>query len=65
MEIQVEEILKMKKNLETILGHHTGKSAKQISEASDRDNFMSPQEAKDFGLIDQIVARADDKKKGG
>lgn len=57
MEIQVAEILKMKKNLERLLGDHCKKSAEQIAEASDRDNFMSPQEAKDFGLIDEIVAR--------
>jgi ATP-dependent Clp protease protease subunit len=59
MEIQVAEIMKMKKNLEGILGHHSGKTAAEISKASDRDNFMSPQEAKDFGLIDEIVARAE------
>jgi len=59
MEIQVAEIMKMKKNLEAILGHHSGKTAAEISKASDRDNFMSPQEAKDFGLIDEIVARAE------
>ncbi len=59
MEIQVTEIMKMKKNLETILAHHTGKTSAEISKASDRDNFMSPQEAKEFGLIDEIVARAE------
>ncbi|MEM7306955.1 MAG: ATP-dependent Clp protease proteolytic subunit [Planctomycetota bacterium] len=60
MEIQVEEILKMKKRLEEILGHHTGKAAQDISEASDRDNFMNPEEAQSFGLIDHIVSRLDD-----
>ncbi len=59
MEIQVTEILKMKKNLEGILAHHTGKTSAEISKASDRDNFMSPQEAKEFGLIDEIVTRAE------
>ena len=59
MEIQVTEIMKMKKNLEGILAHHTGKTSAEISKASDRDNFMSPQEAKEFGLIDEIVARAE------
>ena len=47
----------MKGQLEAILGAHSGKSPEEISEASDRDNFMSPQEAKDFGLIDEIVER--------
>jgi ATP-dependent Clp protease protease subunit len=62
MEIQVSEILKMKKRLEEIIGHHTGKSAEDIAAASDRDNFMNPQEAKDFGLIDHIVSRVEDDK---
>jgi ATP-dependent Clp protease protease subunit len=56
MEIQVNEILKLKKNLEDILGRHTGKSAKDISKASERDNFMDPEQAKEFGLIDHVVA---------
>ena len=59
MEIQVQEILKMKKQLEGIMAHHSGRSAEELSEACDRDNFMSPEEAKEFGLIDHIVARAD------
>ena len=62
MEIQVSEILKMKKRLEEIIGHHTGKSAEQIAAASDRDNFMNPEEAKAFGLIDHIVSRIEDGK---
>jgi ATP-dependent Clp protease protease subunit len=62
MEIQVSEILKMKKRLEEIIGGHTGKSAEEIAKASDRDNFMNPEEALAFGLIDHIVARVDDRK---
>jgi len=57
MEIQVAEIMKMKKNLEAILGHHSGKTGAEISKASDRDNFMSPQEAQALGLIDDVVPR--------
>lgn len=59
MEIQVAEILKMKKNLEGILAHHSGRNAEELAAAMDRDNFMSPQEAKDFGLIDHVVTRPD------
>lgn len=59
MEIQVAEILKMKKQLEGILAGHAGRTAEELAEACDRDNFMSPEEAKTFGLIDHIVARAD------
>jgi ATP-dependent Clp protease protease subunit len=62
MEIQVSEILKIKKRLEEIIGSHTGKSAEEIAKASDRDNFMNPDEALAFGLIDHIVARVDDRK---
>lgn len=61
MEIQVGEILKMKKSLESIIGEHCGKTPEEIDEASDRDNFMSPEEALDFGIIDEIVVRADPK----
>ena len=59
MEIQVEEILKLKKRLEGLLGSHCGKNSKDISKATDRDNFMSAEEAKDFGLIDHIVTQVD------
>lgn len=55
MEIHVEEFLKTKKKLEEILSHHTGKTPEEVSKASERDNFMSPEEAKAFGLIDDVV----------
>jgi ATP-dependent Clp protease protease subunit len=61
MEIQVAEILKLKKTLEGIMASHTGKSAKELSKASERDNFMDPEEAKSFGLIDHVVASPGDK----
>ena len=57
MEIQVREILKMKENLEGILAHHSGRTPQELSDACDRDNFMNPHEAKEFGLIDHVVAR--------
>jgi ATP-dependent Clp protease protease subunit len=62
MEIQVEEILKSKKRLEEILALHTGRSAEEISKATDRDHFMSPEEAKGFGLIDSIVTNMEERK---
>ena len=43
--------------LEEILAHHSGKSSREVNKACERDNFMSPKEAKDFGLIDEIVTR--------
>jgi ATP-dependent Clp protease protease subunit len=60
MEIQIAETLKLKKKLESILGHHSGKSAEEIAQATERDNFLSPEEAKEFGLIDHIVSRPED-----
>lgn len=60
MEIQVSEILKMKRNLEGILAKHSGKTPEEVSIASDRDNFMSPTEAKEFGLIDHVVSNTPD-----
>jgi ATP-dependent Clp protease protease subunit len=65
MEIQVEEILKSKRRLEEILAHHTGKNSGDIAKATDRDNFLSPQESKDFGLIDHIVDTRAEKKAPG
>ena len=60
MEIQVEEILKLKKRLEEIIGTHCGKSAKDVAKATDRDNFLDPEEATEFGLIDHIVTSVAD-----
>ncbi len=57
MEIQIKETLKLKRKLEDILAFHTGKSQKEIAKATERDNFMSPEESQEFGLIDHIVAR--------
>jgi ATP-dependent Clp protease protease subunit len=62
MEIHVKEILKMKSTLEEILANHSGKTVKEVTKACERDNFMSPKEAKDFGLIDEIVARPGETK---
>jgi ATP-dependent Clp protease protease subunit len=59
MEIQVKEIMKMKKQLEHILATHSGRSDEELAKACERDNFMSPVEAKEFGLIDHIVARVE------
>ncbi|MDG1498339.1 MAG: ATP-dependent Clp protease proteolytic subunit [Planctomycetota bacterium] len=55
MNIQVAEILKMKKKLEAIMAGHAGRTPEELAEACDRDNFMSPIEAKEFGLIDHVL----------
>jgi ATP-dependent Clp protease protease subunit len=55
MEIDVEHFLKIKKNLNEILSHNTGKPVEQIKQDSERDNWMSASEALEYGLIDQVI----------
>jgi len=58
IEIQAEEILRLKQSLSDLLARHTGKQVDQVSKDSDRDFFLSAAEAKDYGLIDEIVETA-------
>lgn len=60
--IQAEEILRLKKRLNEILALHTGKDLMQIEKDTDRDRFFSPEEAKEYGLIDNILVRKENKK---
>ena len=62
-EIHLKEMLNIKKTLNGIYAHHTGKSYKAIEESMERDNFMNPEEAKAFGLIDEIISKRDLSKK--
>ncbi len=55
IEIQAKEILYLKETLNGLLAHHTGQSLAKISEDTDRDHFLSPQEAVEYGLIDKVV----------
>jgi ATP-dependent Clp protease protease subunit len=55
--IQAEEILKTKKRINEILAFHSGKTVEQVEKDTDRDNYMSTQEAKDYGLIDNIIVK--------
>lgn len=55
IEIQAREILNIKKRLNDMYVHHTGQTLHTIQRSMERDNFMSPEEAKKFGLIDHIV----------
>ena len=55
MEIDVEHFLRIKKNLNEILAKNTGKTAEEIKAASERDHWMTAEEAKDFGLVDKII----------
>jgi ATP-dependent Clp protease, protease subunit len=62
--IQAEEILKMKRKINEILASHTGKPVQQLEKDTDRDKYLAAQEAKDYGLIDNILVKrsADGKK---
>lgn len=55
--IQAEEILRMKKELNTLLAQHCGQTYETVEAATERDNFMSSQTAVEFGLIDEIIKR--------
>ena len=55
--IQAEEILKTKKRINEIIAHHSGKSVEQVEKDTDRDNYMSSDEAKEYGLIDNIIVK--------
>lgn len=55
IEIQAKEILRMKQTLNEILVRHTGQTMKQIEKDTDRDFFMSPEEAVKYGLIDEVI----------
>lgn len=58
--IHLKEMLKVKAMMNEAYSKHTGKTPKEIEDALERDNFMGPQEAKDFGIIDEIIThRAD------
>ncbi|MCB2212383.1 ATP-dependent Clp endopeptidase proteolytic subunit ClpP [bacterium] len=69
IEIHAREILKERERLNRILAHHTGLDVEQISKDVDRDNFLDPQEALEYGIIDKIQTsdrsdkKSDDDKK--
>ncbi len=60
IEIQAREILRMKDTLNQILVRHTGKTLEQIQRDTDRDYFMSAEEARDYGIIDHVIANRED-----
>tara|TARA_Y100001949_G_scaffold143160_1_gene125640 strand:+ start:552 stop:1163 length:612 start_codon:yes stop_codon:yes gene_type:complete len=57
IEIHAKEVLSLKKRLNEIYSKHTNQSVDEIKTALERDNFMTPENAKDFGLIDKVVAK--------
>lgn len=60
IEIHARELLKLKEKLNKILAEHTGKSIEEVARDTDRDNFMSAQEAMAYGLIDKVITSRND-----
>tara|TARA_Y100000590_G_scaffold63310_1_gene67938 strand:- start:552 stop:1190 length:639 start_codon:yes stop_codon:yes gene_type:complete len=60
IQIHANEILTIRKKLNEIYVNHTGQNIKKIEEYLDRDSFMGPEDAKNFGLIDKIVTKRED-----
>ncbi len=65
IDIHAREILKIRERLNQILSHHTGQSLEKISQDTERDYFMSGTEAKDYGLIDEVIVRTLETEKTG
>ena len=59
IDIHAKEILRMRKDLNTILSNHTGKTVKKVQNDTERDNFMTPQEAQKYGIIDKVIVNRD------
>ena len=64
IEIHAKEILVMKQKVNEILAKHTGKTLKKIEQDTDRDNFLNADEAKSYGIIDDILNSRDDTNDG-
>jgi len=60
IEIHANEIIRMRENLDQILAHHTGKKLKDIRRDTERDNFMSAEEAQKYGIIDTVISKRED-----
>lgn len=56
VEIRVKHMLRLKRRLNEVLSHHTGQPYEIVEKACDRDNFMTAVEAKEFGLVDEVVS---------
>ena len=63
IKIQAEEILKSKRRLNEILSRHTGQDIEKIEEETERDRFMDPPEAKEYGIVDEILEHDTNQKK--
>jgi ATP-dependent Clp protease protease subunit len=55
IDIHAKEVLKLRDQLNAILAHHTGQDVEKIAQDTDRDNFLGPDEAVEFGLVDRVL----------
>lgn len=63
VEIQAREILRLREELNRILMHHTGRPLEQIARDTERDFYMSGEQAKEYGIIDEVIYSRDSRKK--
>jgi len=62
IKIQAEEIIKTRKMVNEVLAHHTGQSLEKIREETERDRYMSAEEAKEYGLVDEVLTTEEEKE---
>ena len=62
IEIEAKEIIRIKQELSQIIAEHSGKNLEEVIEDSDRNKWMSADEAKKYGLVDNVINRADPKR---
>ena len=62
IQIQAEEILKAKRMLNEIMAKHTGRTVEQLESDTERDRYLTPQEAKDYGIVDEILVPRKEQK---
>ena len=62
IEIQAREILRIKRQLNVLMSKHTGQPVERIEKDTDRDNIMTGEQAKEYGLIDQVIVKLSDAK---
>ncbi len=60
IDIHAREVLKLRDQLNRVLAHHTGQSVERIAKDTDRDNFLGPDEAVEFGLVDKVLRHRSD-----
>jgi ATP-dependent Clp protease protease subunit len=65
IDIHAKEILKIREKLDNILSYHTGQSYDKIRQDTERDFFMSGEQAKEYGIIDEVIVARDEKKEKG